>query len=69
MPEHRAEAAHVVRSPVEMIAITPSVGENRLVSDLHGELVGSLGMAAKAQVHPQLTDLAITAQKAVIDGF
>lgn len=49
--------------------MTPFLGENRLVSDLHGELVSSLGMAAKEQVHPQLTDLAITAQKAVIDEF
>ena len=68
VPEHRAEAADVVRSMVEKIVLTPDVGENRLVSDLHGSLAGILGMATKEKAHPQLTDSMITRQIEVIEG-
>ncbi len=67
-PEHRAEATEVVRSLIDKIVLTPDVGENRLVSDLHGSLAGILGMATKEKAQPQLTDQAIAQQKAVIDG-
>ena len=69
VPEHRAEAADVVRSMVEKIVLTPDVGENRLVSDLHGDLAGTLGMATKGGSSPKLTDSAITKQIEVIEGF
>ena len=68
VPEHRAEAADVVRSLVEKIVLTPDVGENRLVADLHGDLAGILGMATKEKAKPQLTDSMISRQKEVIDG-
>ncbi|MEM9640120.1 MAG: recombinase family protein, partial [Pseudomonadota bacterium] len=67
-PEHRAEATEVVRSLIDKIVLTPDVGENRLVSDLHGSLAGILGMAIQEKAKLQLTDQEIAQQKAVIDG-
>lgn len=51
------------------IILTQDVSENRLVSNLHGELAGILGMATKEKANLQLTDSAISAQRAVINGF
>ena len=65
--EHRAEATEVVRSLIDKIVLTPDVGENRLVSDLHGSLAGILGVAVQEKAKPQLTDQVIAQQKAVID--
>jgi site-specific DNA recombinase len=66
LPEHRAEAVEVVRSLIEKIVLTPDESENRLMSDLHGNLAGILSLSAETKSRTQLTDSAIDAHKSTL---
>lgn len=70
-PEHRAEAAEIVRSLIDKIVITPHQDEKRLVVDLVGDLAGILSIAAnsdKGLVSSQLSDFNPDKQEAMVAG-
>lgn len=48
-PDHREEAAGLVRGLVDRIILTPDASATRLVVDLEGDLAGILAMSAKQQ--------------------
>lgn len=45
-PDHRAEAAQIVRSLIDKIVLRPFTNGRRLIVDLHGDLAGILAMAS-----------------------
>ena len=64
-PPHSAEAAALLRSLIEKIALTPNPTNTALTIDLHGDLAGILSMATGKDQRAAVGDLEVTTVKLV----